>query len=108
MKTLTVEKLLRKASNAGDKLSYLQLTHICQKVNSHDDLIKERDKLRDACEGACDSLDKVSLQLLSWAKESQSGGWSTHQVKPMTLLSMQLASISLEHKQAVKQAGGGK
>lgn len=39
-----------------------------------------------------DYLDKIALQLIRWANESQSGGWSTHQVDPQKKLAMEILS----------------
>ena len=37
-----------------------------------------------------DMLYKVATQLELWAEQSLSGGWSTHQVKPMKKLAEQI------------------
>lgn len=35
-------------------------------------------------EEAIQILEEERAQLLEWAKQSSTGGWSTHQVEPMT------------------------
>ena len=47
----------------------LDAEFICKAVNNHDELIEN-------FKGEIEQLEK-------WANESESGGWSTHQVKPM-------------------------
>ena len=35
-------------------------------------------------------LEKVADQLLRWAEETSTGGWSTHQLEPMKKLAVEL------------------
>jgi hypothetical protein len=44
-------------------------------------------------------LARIATQLRRWADESQQGGWSTHQVKPMRALAQEIEAY-LWHREA--------
>ena len=44
-----------------------------------------------------DELMKVAEQLENWADESEIGGWSTHQVKPMRDKAIRIKALCHKH-----------
>lgn len=45
--------------------------------------VDEAESLRELAKNAMRTISEMADQLDTWARQSQEGGWSTHQVQPM-------------------------
>ena len=64
---------------------------------------EECERLRNMVRTSIGTLSAMADQLDEWARESRTGGWSTHQVDPMTRKADELRRQSAQMRLAIKE-----
>lgn len=63
---------------------------------------EECERLRNVVRTSIGTVSAMADQLDDWARESRSGGWSTHQVEPMTRKADELRRQAAQFRLAIK------
>lgn len=63
----------------------------------------ECERLRNVIRTSIGTVSAMADQLDQWAQESRTGGWSTHQVDPMTRKANDLRRQAAQFRMAIKE-----